>query len=163
MNAEHDQIRPLARAQGIVVQTLPDEVLVYDLERHKAHCLNRTAALIWKHCDGQTSVAEMLQLMQQQSKTPVPEAVVWLALRQMGRAHLLAEPIRTSESGDRMSRREVMRRLGRGAAVALPLVTSIVAPTAAEAATCLPDGSPCTTGAQCCSGLCAGFFCMGGL
>ena len=162
MNAGDDQLRPLARAQGIVVETLPDEVLVYDLERHKAHCLNRTAALIWKHCDGQTSVAEMLHIIQQETKTPIPEAVVWQALQQLGRVQLLAEPIRRPASVHRMSRREVMRSLGRGAAVALPLVTSIVAPTAVEAATCLPDGSPCTTGAQCCSGLCAGFFCMGG-
>jgi hypothetical protein len=161
MNAGDDQLRPLARAQGFVVQALPDELLVYDLERHKAHCLNRAAALIWMHCDGQTSVAEMLHILQQETKTPVPEAVVWQALQQLARVHLLAEPIRRPANVDKMSRREVMRRLGRGAAVVLPLVTSIVAPTAAEAATCLPDLSPCTAGAQCCSGLCAGFVCMG--
>jgi hypothetical protein len=159
MNAGYDQLRPLARAQGVVVQALPDEVLVYDLERHKAHCLNQTAALVWKHCDGHTSVAEMLHVLQQELQTPVPEVVVWLALQRLGRAHLLAEPIHAPGGGGRMSRREVMRRLGRGAAVALPLVSSIVAPTAAEAASCLGSGSACTTSAQCCSGSCAGFFC----
>jgi hypothetical protein len=60
MNAGHDRLIPCARTEGLVVQTLADEVLVYDLERHKAHCLNHAAALIWKHCDGRTSVAEML-------------------------------------------------------------------------------------------------------
>jgi hypothetical protein len=142
-----------------VVQALTDEVLVYDLERHKAHCLNHTAALVWKHCDGQTSVSEMVRLLEREMQAPVPEDVVWLALQQLGKARLLVERFHAPGGGDRMSRREVMRRLGWGAAVALPLVTSIVAPTAVEAATCLPTGLPCTTSAQCCSGVCAGVIC----
>jgi hypothetical protein len=142
------------------VQALPDEVLVYDLERHKAHCLNHTAALVWKHCNGQTSVTEMVRMLEGEMKTPVPEDVVWLALQQLGKARLLAEQIHTPGGGKRMSRREVIRRLGWGAAVALPLVTSIVAPTAVEAATCLGSGAACTTGAQCCSGLCVAFLCI---
>jgi Coenzyme PQQ synthesis protein D (PqqD) len=159
MNGGHDQLRPCVRTDGLVVQALPDEVLVYDLERHKAHCLNHTAALVWKHCDGQTSVTEMVCMLEQEMQTPVPEDVVWLALQRLGKARLLVEQIRAPGGGDRMSRREVMRRLGWGAAVALPLVTSIVAPTAVEAATCLPTASPCTTGAQCCSGVCAALLC----
>jgi hypothetical protein len=133
-------------------------VLVYDLERHKAHCLNRTAALVWKYCDGQTAVTEMGHLLEREVHAPVPEAVVWLALQQLGKARLLAEQIHAPQGGDKVSRREVMRRLGWGAAVALPLVTSIVAPTAVEAASCLSTGSPCTTSAQCCSGVCSGLF-----
>jgi Coenzyme PQQ synthesis protein D (PqqD) len=156
MTAGHDQLRPRARAEGIVVQALPDEVLVYDLERHRAHCLNHTAALIWKHCDGQTSVAEMLPVLEQELQAPMPETVVWLALQQLGRAHLLEERLHRTGEGASMSRREAMRRLGWGAAVALPLVTSIVAPTAVEAATCLPGGAICTTGVECCSGVCVG-------
>jgi hypothetical protein len=159
MNGGHDQLRPRARTKGVVVRALPDEVLVYDLERHKAHCLNHTAARIWQHCDGQTSLAEMVHILVQELKTPVPEAVVWLALQQLGRACLLEERLHPPTGGGSVSRREVMRRLGWGAAAALPLVTSIVAPTAVEAATCLPGGSACTTGSQCCSGICAGFLC----
>ncbi len=54
-----------------------------------------------------------------------------------------------------MSRREVMRRMGWASAVTLPLVTSIVAPTASQAATSFPSGFPCESSAQCCSGHCA--------
>jgi len=57
--------RPLARQDRLVVQELSEEVLVYDLDRHRAHCLNRTAALIWRHCDGSTSVAEMARRLPQ--------------------------------------------------------------------------------------------------
>ena len=46
---------PRMREQGLITDELPDEILVYDLDRHKAHCLNRTAALVWRQCDGKTS------------------------------------------------------------------------------------------------------------
>jgi hypothetical protein len=99
MNARHIQLIPSVRRKGIVVQALPTEVLVYELERHQAHCLNHTAALIWKHCDGQTSVTEMIRILEEEPQAPVPEAVVWLALHQLGKAHLLVE--RVDSSGDR--------------------------------------------------------------
>jgi hypothetical protein len=159
MNGGGDQLRPRVRAHGIVVQALSDEVLLYDLERHKAHCLNHTAALVWKHCDGQTSVSEIARLLERETHTPIPEEVVCLALQQLGKAHLLAEQSHAPRSVAKVSRREVMRRLGWGAAIALPLVTSIVAPTAVEAASCLSSGSVCTTSAQCCSGICSGLIC----
>jgi hypothetical protein len=53
------QLTPLAREEGLVIQELPGELLIYDLNNHKAHCLNQTAAFIWKHCDGMTTVCEM--------------------------------------------------------------------------------------------------------
>jgi hypothetical protein len=159
MNGGHDQLRPCVRADGLVVQALPDEVLVYDLERHKAHCLNHTAALVWKSCDGQTSVTEIAGLLEREIHTPVPEEVVWLAVQQLGKARLLAEQPHAPRGGAKVSRREVMRRLGWGAVIALPLVTSIVAPTAVEAASCLSTGAICSGSAQCCSGVCAGLIC----
>ena len=159
MDTERDQMRPRARVEDIVVQTLPDEVLVYDLKRHKAHCLNPTAALVWKHCDGQTTAAELGHILQQDMRVPVPEEVVWLALQQLRKARLLAEPGHVPGGEDKISRREVVRRLGWATAVALPLVTSIIAPTASEAASCLSSGSSCITSAQCCSGVCSSFTC----
>src|SRR6266536_4274689 len=52
---------PKARKAELIVREFADELLVYDKKRHEAHCLNRTAAVIWKHCDGRTSVAEIAQ------------------------------------------------------------------------------------------------------
>ncbi len=43
---------------------LPDELLVYDPERHRAHCLNPSAALVFKHGDGETGAEEMARLLQ---------------------------------------------------------------------------------------------------
>ena len=49
------ETNPLARREGLVIRELADEVLVYDLDRDRAHCLNQTAAFIWQCCDGRTS------------------------------------------------------------------------------------------------------------
>jgi hypothetical protein len=55
---------PKARRNKLVIQELPDEVLVYDQERDKAHCLNQTAALVWKQCDGRTDVPTIAKRLQ---------------------------------------------------------------------------------------------------
>src|SRR5882762_9744546 len=131
-----------------------NEVLVYDLQRDVGHCLNSTAAAAWKLCDGNSSPPQIARTLSRQLSTRVDEAVVLLALDQLAAAHLLVEP---EVPVERLSRRVALRRIGIAAAIALPLVTSIVAPTPAHAASCFPDGHACTSAAQCCSGLC-GFF-----
>ena len=49
-----------------------------------------------------------------------------------------------------LSRRQMIRNLGLAAAVAVPVVTSIVAPTAVQAATCIQSGVPCSPTVLCC-------------
>src|SRR2546428_7062431 len=51
--------RPRQRRDGLVVQELPEETLVYDLERHKAHCLEAVAAAVWEACDGHRTVEQI--------------------------------------------------------------------------------------------------------
>lgn len=134
-------------------------MLVYDLERDRAHCLNETAAFVWQRCDGRRSMREIAQALGKKTNAQVDEKIVWLALDQLDRNHLLAvSPARPSAIGN-MNRREVIRALGITAAVAIPVVASIVAPTPAQAATCLPNGSPCSSGIQCCSGFCNSSVC----
>lgn len=154
MESTAEPIKPQARSEGLVVQELSDEVLVYDLERDKAHCLNHTAALIWRHCDGKTGIAQLAQMVAKESGLPADEEIVWLALEQLSKARLLPEAVKRREEKKPMTRREVIKRLGLGAAAAIPVVTSIVAPMAAQAATLLPPGSPCAAPGQCASGLC---------
>jgi hypothetical protein len=160
MGSSSEQVKPQARKEGLVIQELPDEVLIYDLERDKAHCLNQTAALIWKHCDGNTGIAQLTEIAAGASALPGDEEVVWLALEQLSKARLLSEAVKRQESKKPMTRREVIRRIGLGAAAAIPVVTSIVAPMAAQAATLLPSGSPCSSPAQCVNGSCAAGHCL---
>jgi len=150
MKRETEQLIPEARSEGLVVQELSGEVLVYDRERHKAHCLNQTAALVWRHCDGKSSVAEMARSIAGEVNAHVDEDLVWLGVEQLSKTNLLQDRAFVPERNSGLTRREVMRRIGLAAAVALPVVTSIVAPTAAHAANCIPSGQPCTPGSTCC-------------
>lgn len=157
--SKSNHFAPKARQEGLVTQQLADETLVYDQERFKAHCLNRTAALVWKHCDGKKTASAIALALEKEAGSPVAEELVWLALDQLGKSRLLTERVIPAGVAG-ISRREVIRRVGIAAAVALPVVTSIVAPKAAHAINCRTSGQPCTTSAQCCSGICnAGTTC----
>jgi hypothetical protein len=159
MNDSRRQELPSARKEGLVIRELADELLVYDTQRDKAHCLNPTAALIFHHCDGRSSPAEIAHSLSLELNAPVDEKLVWFALEQFSKDHLLEERVNIPQLMSGMTRREMVRALGLAAVVAVPLVTSIVAPTPAQAATCLPPGSACTSSAQCCNGLCSGGTC----
>lgn len=156
-------MNPQARTKGLVVRDLSGEVIVYDLDRHQAHCLNPTAAAVFRHADGEHSRAQIAAHLGAAGR-PGTE-IVDFALQQLGDAHLL-ENVPSVEAGG-LSRRDVVRRVGLGAAVLLPLVTSVLAPTAAEAAaTCVssctgqPDLTPCTCfGADPCTASCVSGSC----
>lgn len=151
---------PRKRDRRLVIDELPDEVLVYDLDRHKAHCLNLTAALVWRACDGKTSAPAIGRRLTRELQAPFSEDLVWLALRHLERLHLLDESISLPPRFAGVSRREMIRNLGIAAAVSLPVVTSIISPTAAEANSCGGHGATCSTPAQCCSGSCLSNACV---
>ncbi len=157
MNEIHRPL-PKARRNQLVRKELGREMLVYDRSSDQAHCLNATAALVWVHCDGLTTVAEMARLLEHEMKTQVPNEVVWFALEQLRKSSLLQEPWATPAQVEPMSRRVMVRRLGIAAAVTVPLVTSIIAPTAAAAATCTlgQPGATCVNNGDCCSNSCNG-------
>jgi hypothetical protein len=149
-----------ARQDDLVIRELPGELLLYDSETHDAHCLNETAAFIWRQCDGKTSVPEIAQRLSAKTGADVDEELVWVAAEDLWKRQLLVgepEPARERT----MSRSQLVRRAALVAAVSVPVVTSIVAPKAAQAASCIPTGgacSPtvicCTTGQTCTTGTC---------
>ena len=144
---------PRRRADGLVIHALPDEVLVYDRERDQAHCLNQTAALVWRACDGSLSPARIAQQLTTQLDQTVSEDIVLLALARLDQFHLLEPAPSYQATLPALSRRQMVRTLGVAAAVALPVITSIVAPTPAQAATCIAPGQPCSPTILCCSTL----------
>ena len=155
MNEIHQPL-PKARRNQLVRKELGREMLVYDRNSDKAHCLNAPAALVWAHCDGLTTVAEMARLLEDEMRAPVADEVVWFALEQLRKSSLLQEPWTRPSQVAQMSRRVMVRRLGIAAAVTVPLVTSIIAPTAAAAATCTlgQPGATCVNNGDCCSNSC---------
>jgi hypothetical protein len=122
---------PRARNDHLTVCELPEETLVYDRLRHKGHCLNATAALVWRHCDGETSVDELARIVANELGIGQAAAVVGLALEQLGRRHLFDEDAPPLPMAERVSRREVLKKLALAAA-SLPLVMTVATKTAAQ-------------------------------
>ena len=137
MKAEY----PAARRDELVIQEPENEVLIYDLRSNKASCLNSTAAMVWNQCDGTKSVDDISRAVSAEAKTEVSADMVELAVLQLSKNHLLKKKYNVGSEG--LSRRELIRKIGLSSAVALPLVLSMVAPTAAHA------NSSCITGGTC--------------
>lgn len=137
---------PVARKQGLVVQEMPEEVLIYDLDTNKAHCLNKTAAFVWKSCDGSHSVADITRSFAKDFGSPVEEDFVWLAIEQLNDKNLLSENVQTTLKGQ--NRREVIKKIGFAAVVALPVVASLTAPSSAMATASCACVAPADCNAQ---------------
>lgn len=144
---------PLARQASLVVKEVEGETLVYDLETDEAHCLNNTAAEVWKYCDGRTTVAEIAERLTKSAHVDVDERVIWLALEQLEKFKLLDTKVHSSLFSEGISRRHAVRVLGT-VAIALPLITSIVVPTAHAAGSLIPLGECCNNPNECVSGCC---------
>jgi hypothetical protein len=165
-----------------VTRELPDELIVYDLTCHRAHCLNRAAAAVFRRADGTRTVAEIaLCLEEGGGDQATREAIVRLALDQLAVAgilettpHEMPHPpgVDLGTAGS-PSRRQALRRLGTGVALLLPVVASVLAPTPADAQSCLTscvgtidpnefDGKPCRCVPGPCDGTCSGGFCSAG-
>jgi Coenzyme PQQ synthesis protein D (PqqD) len=140
-------LRPEARRKGLVTREWQGDTLVYDLETHRAHCLNPVAGFVWEHCDGRHSVAQIVSRGRSRFGAAVDADLVRLALRQLWKAGLLEQRPERPAASSGLTRREAARRLARLGALSalLPAVTSIIAPTPAAAATCLPlkKNDPC--------------------
>jgi hypothetical protein len=148
------KVSPVARTESLIVKEVDGETLVYDLKTDKAHCLNDTAARVWKNCDGRKTVSEISATLSAESNTKVKDEVVWLALDQLEKFKLLeAAPARPGFLAG-MTRRQMVARLGI-AAVALPAIVSIVSPTAVSAASPVPLGGCCISPSDCTSNCCA--------
>jgi hypothetical protein len=151
---------PPARRATVLVTAVGDERIVYDAERHAAHCLNQTAALVWQHCDGTRTVADICSQLERVLGGPVSPDTVWYALDQLDDQLLLEARLARASPGVDAARRAFLRRAGLAAAIAVPVVMSIAVPTSAQAASCRPTGSSCLSNGQCCSGDCSGGVCL---
>jgi hypothetical protein len=134
--------RPKIRSSQLFVQELPDELLVYDVERNQVHCLNGSAARVWTLCDGERTATEIARQLGSDLEPEGAEALVWLALDQFAEKGLLEEgqdtPVTALRPTD-MTRRQIMLRLGLVVGM-LPVVDSIMSPPAALAASPGPTG-----------------------
>jgi len=153
LHSEMNAIVPRARKESLVITEIPDEVLVYDLKNNEAHCLNRPAAVVWANCDGQKTITQVSQALERELGSPANHESVWMAIDLLREHDLLLDPVNKVAHKLRFSRRNAIRAIAL-AGLALPIVTSIVAPGPAQAASGLPPGACCQSGSECTSGSC---------
>ena len=134
-----------ARSTRVVSEAVGEEVVVYDLDTDEAHLLSPNVAKIWRAADGSRNIDQLASVVTADG----PEqalSIVWGGLEQLQEKRLLEGVVLFPASAG-MSRRAMLKRIGI-AAVAIPVITTIVAPTPAAAA-CAPGRGNVTEG--CCS------------
>lgn len=125
---------PKARTKNQIVQSIGKETVIYDRDRHRIHRLNHVATLVWRQCDGRTTVEQIANELQRELGESVPQDIVLLTLERLARARLIDTP---APDVPRLgvSRRELLRRTrGAGAlALLLPIVATLSAPAPSQA------------------------------
>jgi hypothetical protein len=132
---------PAARDEKLLVETVGDETVVYDLDSKEAHCLKPLAALVFRNADGKTSAAELASLAEDRLGEPVSEANVLEAMLQLEASDLLRAPV--TQNGNGLSRRQMIGKSAAtaGALAGASLVTSVLTSDAfAAGASQIPFG-----------------------
>ena len=139
-----------ARTNGLLVEHVGDETVIYDLDSKEAHCLNALAAQIFALTDGRRKVSELAELATRNLNTVVSEDEVAEAVAQLEERRLLDSPVFVQQSG--ISRRDALRR----GVFATVLITTIGVPVATAAATApIPTGcTGCGQNKDCASNHC---------
>jgi hypothetical protein len=130
-------MRPLARTESLLSEEVDDELLIFDEQFQVACRLNASAALIWRNCDGERTVADLVGILSAELGEVASEEMVLIALDALAGHNLILSGYQVRDKDAvRLGRRHFMQRVGLlGAAVAaVPIVASMVAPTPASAA-----------------------------
>ena len=137
---------PLARSEGLLVEKVGDETVIYDAVSKDAHCLKPLAAFVLEHCDGETRTAEIAALAEERLGEPMSEQTIGEVYDRLDACSLLDSPGARALLGgllEGVSRREAMRRIALAGAAATPLITTIMSPTPAMAVSTRPNACTC--------------------
>jgi hypothetical protein len=81
---------PAARDEGLLIEHVADDVVVYDVESKEAHCLTSLPAVVFAHCDGQTSLSGLAAIASRKLGEPITESTVADVVAQLQARDLLA-------------------------------------------------------------------------
>ena len=126
-----------------------DGLHVFDHQQQQAYALNTTSALVWQHCDGQTTPEQLIELLRQNFNVSRVQAeqLTWLALDELGKANLLeAEVACPRLLSSKLTRRQMLTTFATaGAALAVvPMVALVTAQARAEALPATTNGESMT-------------------
>ena len=115
-------MKTISRNKNLATAELSGETVIYDLGRHRAHCLNAMASAVWRFCEGASTTGAIARRMHHQLGWVIDEALVGNALQQLQVAGLIetGKLAHASRTKSRSARR-------------ISLVSSIVVPTAVAA------------------------------
>jgi hypothetical protein len=126
-----------------------DGLHLFDHKQQQAYALNTTSALVWQHCDGQTTPEQLMELLRQNFNVSCAEAeqLTWLALDELGKANLLeAEVARPYPLSPNLTRRQMLTTFATaGVALAVvPMVALVTTQARAEALPATTNGESMT-------------------
>ncbi len=130
---DHTSQTPRAKQTRLVVEEMAEGTIVYNSVKSDLHSLNSTASFVWKQCDGKRTVAEIVRNFASEYQMPDSQEAVWIALDQLESNGLLEEALTRPVETHLLSRRGMLKHASQGALIALPLVTTMMAPTPANA------------------------------
>jgi hypothetical protein len=146
-----------ARQDGVFAEDIVDEVLIYDTRADMGHALSKTAAVVWRTCEGGATLDEIAEQLIARDLADSSDAAAELADTAV--AELIEKRLLDTsgiEASAGVSRRQAMRRMAGigGAAILGPLIVSAAVPTAAFALSCHSTGGTCgsSTSHSCCTG-----------
>jgi hypothetical protein len=146
---------PAARADGLLIEHVGDETVVFDVDAKEAHCLKGLASVVFASADGKTSAEDLAAHAEKTLGTPVTYANLQEAISQLEACALLDTPLLVR---DGLSRRDLVKKagyVGAAATVASPLITSLIAPSSALAASSIATGcAGCGKNPDCVSNHC---------
>src|SRR5947208_10123306 len=126
-----------------------DGLHLFDQQQQQAYALNTTSALVWQHCDGQTTPEQLMKLLRQNCNVSRAQAeqLTWLALDELGKANLLDDEVtRPHPLSSKLTRRQMLTTFATaGVALAVvPMVALVTTQAKAEALPVTPNGEPMT-------------------
>ena len=122
------------RQSGLLSEDMHGERVIYDNGNKKVHHLNPTMTWVWDHCDGSRTIDELIAALHSDTGCDDARGLITSGLKQLGEANLL-EPGSVDLTALEVQRSTVSRRgaVIAGVSMAVPMMTSILAPTPAAA------------------------------
>jgi hypothetical protein len=119
---------PQSRTEGLIVEVIGDEAVVFDEESKEAHRLSPLASIVFARADGSTNVKDLAAIATERLGQTVDIAQVEAALALLEERGLMAR------SSKKISRRAMLMKAGgvAAAAWATPIITSIMTPAYAQ-------------------------------
>jgi hypothetical protein len=129
------------------MEEVDSEKVIFDEETKQAHCLSSLPSVVFDHCDGESSPADLARVARDRLNDEVTEEQVQEALAQLEERGLLTSPPLIT-----ISRRAMVRKSAAafGAAAAGATLILTVDPPMALAVACTT--TPCSRNTQCAGG-----------